>query len=232
MKLFSADNLVKLSICLVATHHRARQIATPQRAPTGREQDSQLAKETALAAVTVFFRTLCQVAMWELEHQDTPNAPHASVYRGDGSSTDRGQTYNSDDEANTDGLALQLSSTIRRMLPTLRILFKWLKGNVGILRRHTDKSRMGDVAGLWSKYTALVIKIAEVLPIYHLPSMMGSLEEDIEIRGFMPLAKTTTHAEPFEAKNSSEEHLMRVSDLSIDAVLIVQQAVSISSYRS
>jgi len=163
--------------------------------------------------------------MWELTHYDAPS-PESVQYIGDATSTDRGDTYSPDDKADSEGLALQLSSVMRRMLPTLRILSKWLKINVPYLRRHVDRSKMGDLPGLWTKYTAFMTKIAESFPIYNLPSLMGSLEEDIELIGFIPLSRTSNRAERFEAKNSCEEHLMRVSDLSIDAILIIQQAVS------
>lgn len=224
-RLFPADTLVKLTVCLIASHYRARQVASSRGGNAGRDQSRQLAKETALAAITVFFRTLCEVAMWELAHYDAPS-PEFVQYIDDATTTERGDTYSPDDKADTEGLALQLSSVVRRMLPTLRILSKWLKINVPYLRRHVDRSKMGDLPGLWTKYTALMTKIAETFPIYNLPSLMGSLEEDIELIGFMPLSRTSTRAKRFEPKNSCEEHLMRVSDLSIDAILIIQQAVS------
>ena len=224
-RLFPADTLVKLTVCLIATHYRARQVASSRGGNAGRDQSRQLAKETALAAITVFFRTLCEVAMWELAHYNAPS-PEFVQYVDDATTTERGDTYSPNDKADTEGLALQLSSVMRRMLPTLRILSKWLKVNVPYLRRHVDRSKMGDMPGLWTKYTAFMTKIAETFPIYNLPSLMGSLEEDIELIGFMPLSRTSNRAERFEAKNSCEEHLMRVSDLSIDAILIIQQAVS------
>lgn len=226
MKHFPADDLVKLTICLIATHHRARSLATltatSKKTPPGRDQ---LAKETALAALTVFFRTLCDVATWDLDHSDEPG--HVSTHHDGQASTTRSGTHDPEDTADTEGLVPRLSSTLCRMLPTLRILSKWLKSHVGYLRRHMDRSKMGDVAGFWSKYTTCMIKIAETFPLHQLPSMMGSLEEDIEIIGFSPLARTSTHAQRFEAKDSDEEQLMRVSDLSIDAVLIIKQAVSL-----
>jgi hypothetical protein len=166
--------------------------------------------------------------MWELAHYDPPS-PEYVQYVDDATTTERGDTYSPDDKADTEGLALQLSSVMRRMLPTLRILSKWLKVNVPYLRRHVDRSKMGDLPGLWTKYTAFMTKIAETFPICNLPSLMGSLEEDIELIGFMPLSRTSNRAKRFEAKNSCEEHLMRVSDLSIDAILIIQQAVSRTS---
>jgi hypothetical protein len=166
--------------------------------------------------------------MWELAHYDAPS-PESVQYIGDATSTTKGDTYSPKDKADTEGLALRLTSVMRRMLPTLRILSKWLKVNVPYLRRHVDRSKMGDLPGLFAKYTAFMTKIAETFPIYNLPSLMGALEEDIELVGFMPLSRTSTPAKRFEAKNSCEEHLMRVSDLSIDAILIIQQAVSPTS---
>jgi hypothetical protein len=239
-KLVPSHELVKITICLIGTHYRARQLATSRgsraemegarhrSAKAETEEVRQLAKETALAAVTIHFTALCGQAIWELSHYD---APSPQVVRGHPAefetSTNRGDTHSPNDKADIEGLALQLSSIIRRMLPSMRILSKWLKCNVGYLRRHVDRSKLGEVNRLWSEYVKFVTKVAEMFPIYNLPSMMGSLEEDIELRGFLPLSRAFTDAKRFEARNSDEEHLMRVSDLSIDAVLIVQQGVSL-----
>jgi hypothetical protein len=200
---------VKVTICLIGTHYRARQLATIKTTKRGQEDNRQLAKEAALAAVTLHFRSLCELGTFELSQFDDPSLELKRV-SGNG----------------TDGLADQLSSVLRRMLPSFRILSKWLKLNVSYLRRHVERSKWGNIGGLWTEYTKFVIKLAEMFPISDLPSMMGSLEEDVELRGFVPLSKSIISAQRFEARNSDEEHLMRISDLSIDAVMIVQQAVS------
>lgn len=200
---------MKITICLIGTHYRARQLATIKTTKRGQEDNRQLAKEAALAAVTLHFRSLCELGTFELSQLDDPSLELKRVSGNE-----------------TEGLADQLSSVLRRMLPSFRILSKWLKSNISYLRRHVERSKWGHIGGLWTEYTRFVIKLAEMFPISDLPSMMGSLEEDIELRGFIPLAKSIVSAQRFEARNSDEEHLMRISDLSIDAVMIVQQAVS------
>jgi hypothetical protein len=84
-------------------------------------------------------------------------------------------------------------------------------------------------------YSEYAKHIALVFPLHQLPALMGPLEEDIEIIGFLPLSKSSTRAKAdcsstglYEAKSSNEEQLMRISDLSVDAIFILQQAVSYS----
>ena len=223
-RLVPSDDLVKLTICLIGTQYRARHIGTTKGNKHGEEEAHQLAKETAVAALSTHFRMLCEVAMSELFKCETTDVGITPADDNDGSN--RGGTQNPSNDANTDGLAPQLSSVLRRMLPSLRIMSKWLKCHVEYLRRHVDRSKLGEINRLWATYATFMIKVAEMFPIYNLPSLMGCLEEDIELRGFSPLTRTSTFSKRFQASDSDEEHLMRVSDLSVEAVLVVQQAVS------
>lgn len=219
-RLISSDDLVKLTICLIGTHFRARQLSNLKHQEIGGARQEiykethrtarQYVKEAAVDALSVHIRMLCDLGTKELMNHDESVIIFADDNEG---------------EANAD-LARQLSPVLRRMLPSLRILSKWLKCNIEYLRRHADRSRLGDLSALWAKYAHFITKIAEMFPIYKLPSLMGCLEEDIELRGFSPLSRTSTDAKRFEAANSDEEQLMRISDLSVEAVLIVQQAVS------
>lgn len=191
--------------------------------------DYRDAYEFALSVLASQFQSLCKVAIKELKNVNEGH-DHDNALADDDSETDTDRDND---------LAARISSVLRRLLPSLRIMSKWLKCNLDHLRRHVDRSEVGDVNGLWEQYTSLVELLAQTFPIYNLPSLMGPLEEDVEIRGFLPLAKASTALNPddnaadhYHARNSDEEQLMRISDLSIEARLIMQQAVSLlTSYR-
>lgn len=106
------------------------------------------------------------------------------------------------------------------------------------------------IDGMWASFTALVNVLRYAFPFDSLPSLgtsvgqsgMSSLdfEEDRDMRGFLPMKKSmlvdgqgTAVAESLEAStrpkaspNASEEHLVRIADILIDAKVIAEMATS------
>jgi hypothetical protein len=218
-KLPSAD-IVKLTISLIGIHAHTRQNAMAISRKDPSWSSYRDAYELALAILISEFRILCEVAIQEL-NRSSNGSKHDNALADDDSETDTDHDKD---------LATQISSVLRRLLPSMRIMSKWLKCNLDHLGRHVDRSNVGDIAGLWEQYTNIVVIFAGVFPIYRLPSLMGPLEEDVELRGFPPLAKASTGSttDPYHARTSDEEQLMRISDFSVEARLIMQQAVSSS----
>lgn len=138
-----------------------------------------------------------------------------------------------------DELALHqhISAVLRRVLPSLRIISKWMKIHLEYVSRIAPAS--GDLlpAGLsfWRSYVLLVASVSQVFPIEQLPSLSGALEEDVDMKGFLPLSlgATTTATLGMQVNDDqhhdvhpNEEQLMRISDLQVDARLMSQTSVS------
>lgn len=137
-------------------------------------------------------------------------------------------------------LALRITATFRRTLPALRIASKWLRANFKyVMRCQTPKDAMAvlskeDASALWSAYARFAAALTRHFPTDQLPTMTGPLEEDIEMRGFLPL-KGLMIGEPKDSAvldgklhvplpqqinpqvHPNEEQLMRIADLLADA---------------
>jgi hypothetical protein len=128
-------------------------------------------------------------------------------------------------------LHVHLSAVLRRILPALRILSKWLKLHLEYVGRIQRPGVLAQPIGqFWESYTRLAIALATLFPIDHLPSLVQPLEEDIDMRGFIPLARGMTSASGDDEDHEShpnEEQLMRIADLQVDAKLLAQTSVSI-----
>lgn len=124
-----------------------------------------------------------------------------------------------------DALHVLISAVLRRILPSLRIISKWLKLHLDYVQRVRPD------APFWTSYADTITAFGNLFPIVQLPSLTNALEEDIDMRGFTPLSRgmvnTTPQAES-HVVHPNEEQLMRIADLQVDAGLIVQQPASAS----
>lgn len=103
-----------------------------------------------------------------------------------------------------------ISPTLRRLLPSLRIYSKWLK-------LHID--HLAD-APFWATYYRFIESIARAFPLAQLPMCEGQLEEDRDMRGYLPISKGLAHGS--YSGHPSAEQLMRLADIQVDATLILQ----------
>ncbi|KAH6903162.1 hypothetical protein BKA70DRAFT_1373991 [Coprinopsis sp. MPI-PUGE-AT-0042] len=147
-------------------------------------------------------------------------------------------------------LAQRITAIFRRTLPALRIASKWLRANVGYvmgdpefkrtktkrsfaasrLRRSRQRSsaliRLHTIR-FWQGYAQFVTMLSQAFPPSKLPVLTTPLEEDVDLRGFLPLKKLTIDAAVStpdvatgvlkESPHPNEEQLMRISDLLADA---------------
>jgi protein SMG7 len=131
-------------------------------------------------------------------------------------------------------LAQRITATFRRTLPALRIAGKWLSANFKyVLRAQEAVGKERDT--LWATYSRFSSVLSNVFPIERLPPMTTPLDEDIEMRGFLPLGRmmfgetkciATENEKGDDGSKApagqglvhpNEEQLMRIADLLDDA---------------
>ena len=141
-------------------------------------------------------------------------------------------------DAEESDLAQRITAKFRRMLPALRIAGKWLRANfkyVSQAQKDTKNSLVLVITGLplfWHAYAQFTTELYHSFPADRLPSLISSLEEDIDMRGFLPLRKlmgggdagSTSEAESgtkiAAQVHPNEEQLMRIKDLLEDAKVL------------
>lgn len=131
-------------------------------------------------------------------------------------------------------LHVHISAVLRRLLPSLRILSKWLKLHLEYISRvQRSNSLNAQIAHFWESYLRLAIALATLFPIDQLPSLAQPLEEDIDMKGYIPVAwgmvKGSGEGEQHDF-HPNEEQLMRIADLQVDAKLLAQTAVGLPDF--
>jgi hypothetical protein len=122
----------------------------------------------------------------------------------------------SDKEREADHLAINISAVARRALPALRILSKWLMGQLEYITRVearverdslarpdeigsvTPEKMQAALARFWVSYADFANALGEAFPIDQLPNAVEEgiwLEEDVDMLGFAPVKRGTVNAE-------------------------------------
>ena len=135
-----------------------------------------------------------------------------------------------DPAGDTDDIAQKISATLRRMLPALRMVNKWLRTNYRFYAEDEKKHPVEGVAEFWKVYTRFFTTLGQKFPIEQLTRLETPLDEDLDIRGFLPLTKlmVTEHfGESIDRAqvHPNEEQLMRIWDLLSDAKVLAQTKV-------
>lgn len=160
-----------------------------------------------------------------------------------------------------DDLAQRISATFRRTLPALRIASKWLRANVAYIAQdpefvaYQEKERGRDgelpkksaykisafspkIRLFWETYAQFILALSRAFPSSDLPAFNAPLEEDTDMRGFLPLkklmgeekgengGKPVNGALVREQVHPNVEQLMRISDLLDDAKYLANMEVS------
>lgn len=134
-----------------------------------------------------------------------------------------------------------ITAPFRRMLPALHVASRWLRMHVDLFVkgdvREEDVEGLGKVVDeFWPVFADFSTRVSRIFPIDRLPKDDVTLEEDIELRGFLPFEKD--QAERPQASRSpskrdlsevhpNDEHLMRIRDLQLDALYLVEIEVSV-----
>ncbi|KAG6333715.1 hypothetical protein ID866_5373 [Astraeus odoratus] len=164
-------------------------------------------------------------------------------------------------------LAQRITATFRRMLPALRVASKWLLGNARYVfkvfsstscagdhrgsdsgREHKEGEAICDgISRFYTHFAQFYTALGSVFPISKLPRLEAPLDEDVDLRGFLPLKgrmigdevigrgrHTTTGDEvgkggeeskaiaTLEKVHPNEEQLMRIWDLLTDAEALAE----------
>ncbi|KAF8553487.1 hypothetical protein OG21DRAFT_1414234 [Imleria badia] len=157
------------------------------------------------------------------------------------------------EDAAENDLAQRITAPFRRTLPALRIASKWLVANIKYVL-HAARSPVGErisptgrgtrgvlIEGLplfWAKFAQFYSALSGVFPPARLPPLTTPLDEDIDLKGFLPLRdllvdggaltdavpgnetegqQNGTTARGREKVHPNEEQLMRIWDLLKDA---------------
>ncbi|KAF9541343.1 hypothetical protein CPC08DRAFT_770626 [Agrocybe pediades] len=149
-----------------------------------------------------------------------------------------------------DDIFQRISAVFRRTLPALRIGSKWLRANFKYLmqdqefaalqvkesakaelRKQNEKKISGfsiKTIQFWKTYAQFILALSQAFPANKLVPLNGPLEEDIDMKGFVPLkhlmgedgcyGKGKTATSPKESgEHPNVEQLMRICDLIEDA---------------
>jgi len=135
-----------------------------------------------------------------------------------------------DPAGDTDDIAQKISATLRRMLPALRMVNKWLRTNYRFYANDEKKQPVEGSAELWNVYTRFFTTLGQKFPIERLTRLETPLDEDLDIRGFLPLTKLMVTGNSGEGIDKAqvhpnEEQLMRIWDLLRDAKTLAQMKV-------
>jgi hypothetical protein len=208
-----SETIVKIAVIVIGTHWHARQsssIIAP--GSTDDAPDRREAEDLAVYFLLETFGTVLDISAAEVE---------------EGLKARTGTAIAEDDEE----LHQYISAVLRRCLPTLRIMSKWIKLHTTYLGRfsHTITDKF------WARHKRFVGGLRDLFPMDLLPGCNEVLEEDLDMRGFVPLARGLSGnanvlektAEEALGEGMGEEHpnevqLMRIADLQVDARLLVQ----------
>lgn len=147
-------------------------------------------------------------------------------------------------DAPSDDLAQRITGTFRRTLPALRIASKWLRANFKYLIKTGEAPNVDYITNrdhkrrFWRAYADFMSTLSVFFPISQLPPLAAPLEEDIEMRGFLPLKKmmgevradvegSKSTAIPQEA-HPNDWQLMRIADLLNDARELARTTVCLA----
>lgn len=196
-------------------------------------------EEIALSFLLAIFTVLVSVSASEVEDS---LAAQAALQDDSALATD--DEPRADEERDgTLALAQRITAVVRRILPSLRILSRWLKSHLEYIARASSSSNpelRATITTFWTEYKRLMLGLARLFPLIQLPGLDEPLEEDLDMRGFLPLRRghaVSGSGNPEEFNGESpgrqevhpnEEQLMRISDLLVDVKLLMQTEVSLT----
>ena len=210
-----SESVVKLSIIAIGCHWHARYRASVFTAESDAKRIKRRhdAEGLSLGFVLAFFGIFILTALAELE-----NIP-----------------------SETAELHQHISAVVRRLLPALRIMSKWIKLHSDYISRFSssaEPSLISEIQSFWAHYKRLTAALARLFPIAQLPTLTDPLEEDEDMRGFVALSRGMavrgTHDVAnghMETSHPNEEQLMRIADLQVDAKLLTHPEVGFCMRR-
>lgn len=145
------------------------------------------------------------------------------------------------EDAAENDLAQRITAAFRRTLPALRVASKWLLANLKYVAQATPPAGssqveensgvfVSDMPVFWRHFLRFYNALHKLFPIEKLPSLLFPMEEDVDLRGFLPLRNLMIGDTPMiadadvrmgnglaavgpQGRHPNEEQLMRISDL-------------------
>lgn len=204
-----SESIVKIAVVLIGIHWHARQsssIVAP--GPGDDSADRREAEELALYLLLQSMGQIFDVALAEIDEGLKSRSSGTAIA----------------DEDEELELHQYISAVFRRLLPTLRIISKWIKLHTTYLSRFPESTSLE----FWNRYEKFVNGMASLFPMESLPGCHEVLEEDVDMRGFIPLMRGLSGVDSGEEKGGdgevhpNEQQLMRIADLQVDARLLIQ----------
>jgi len=135
-----------------------------------------------------------------------------------------------DPAGDTDDIAQEITATFRRTLPALRMVNKWLRANYRFYVNGEKRLPVEGAAAFWMVYTRFFTILGQKFPIERLTRLETPLDEDLDIRGFLPLTHLMVTDNSGEGVDKAqvhpnEEQLMRIWDLLTDAKALARAEV-------
>jgi hypothetical protein len=223
-RLLPSEIIVKVTVIAIGAHWHARQSASLVSSNNVDATAEIAIKRRRLAEeAAVDFVLSLDVAMLDIAAHEVEEA----VPQMEGSAL-------LDDTEDDTALHSHITAVLRRILPALRILSKWVKLHLDYLSRFSRHLSI-TIQHFWSSYNRFIKSLGIVFPFEMLPSLSEPLEEDDDMRGFLPLSRglssgrgDVNRGQEQREFHPNEEQLMRISDLQVDAKLINQTLVSAS----
>jgi hypothetical protein len=226
-----SEVIVKVTAVVIGLHWHARMGASTVSSVLPGDEEGQAkatrrkyeAEEHSLDLLFAIFSLLLRVSFNEVEEasQSLSNRGLADRLNESALVVDDGE------EAE---LHQYISAVLRRILPSLRIISKWIKSHTDYVSRTAltpNEQLRQAIEEFWQRYYQLMAALDKLFPIAQLPSLHEALEEDVDMRGFLPLKRGLTekssNGQEFRHDvHPNEEQLMRISDLLVDAKLLMQ----------
>ncbi|KAF8839282.1 hypothetical protein BDN67DRAFT_785892 [Paxillus ammoniavirescens] len=223
----TVSKVVVLSEGALWKHHMIRDNSPPSNRRSGGFPDPTVVGSQILAHVIVIHRVLLEIGAGEL-------------------------AVPPEDAAEND-LAQRITAPFRRTLPALRIASKWLSANINYVlhaSQPSDAERQGsarkgsqgilieEMPLFWAKFALFYSALSRIFPWDRLPPLTTPLDEDVDLKGFLPLRdllvdggivtggrlgegaegkRDGTSPQGREKVHPNEEQLMRIWDLLKDA---------------
>ncbi|KAH8829213.1 hypothetical protein DL96DRAFT_1597190 [Flagelloscypha sp. PMI_526] len=170
-----------------------------------------------LAHILGLYRSLLDVGLEQLK-----DMPTSDVHDGD--------------------LGQHISAIFRRTLPAIRIFSKWLRCQLQYVnkwaeglavhsrdKQHADQKlskRQKEIREFWEVYARFARVLSRAFPSHLIPRFDGPLDEDTDMRGFLPLkgmmdSPSGIPSESKELPHPNDTELMRIFDLIQDTREIV-----------
>lgn len=222
----SKEVVLRTFVSLCAIHWDARLVRPTPRSSDARGKskvDAELRTlETILGLVTALLAAAADALISSLSPRQQATLDSGAAVLDTAETAAAGERL--------DNFSRYLTAVLRQTLPTLRVAFKWIHAHQDYLTRVVQRQESGSAVAarsqlMFAAYVRFANALAYVFSAIDPGILEGSLEEDLELRGFGPLRKlfpASMSVAPAQQADghSNGESFRRISDLQLDALLL------------